>query len=369
MSAKPIFMTIITAMCGLLATGSAGAEGREDGESVKPRVQGGEGMNRWKEVASSESHGMRKAWIGVAAVLALTLLAPTGARAQGDGPRSQLLMPTGINLVVPAYLGLSGNMNFGQTILVPDAEIDSDIWVVTYTRAFSFGGRYAQFWINPIAGSIDGRATLTHPVSGERVTVNVSESGLADPVVSFKLGLVGAPALALPEFAKTPQGFQLSAFVSASLPWGDYDSERPLNLGTNVLALRFGAPMVFPMGDPKAPFFFELFPSVAFYEDNDDPSGGAQEREQDPLFMVESHLSHNFTPKFWASFDLRYRKGGETTTDGSDDGNAQDVLGGGVSLGYSFTKFLSMQATYGNVLTENDGTELEMVRVKLALMF
>jgi hypothetical protein len=304
-----------------------------------------------------------------AAALGLALLMPAGGRAQGDGPRSQLLMPTGINLVVPAYLDLSGNMNFGQTILVPEAEIDSSIWVVTYTRAFSLGGRYAQFWINPIGGSIDGRATATDPRSGRRVTVNVSESGLADPVVSFKLGLVGAPALALPEFVKTAQGFQLSAFVSAALPWGDYDSDRVLNLGTNVLALRFGAPMVFPMGDPKAPFFFELFPSVVFYEDNGDPSGGAREREQDPLFMVESHLSHSFTPEFWASLDLRYRYGAETTTDGVADDNAQDVLGGGVSFGYSFTRFLSMQASYGNVLTESDGTELEMVRVKLALMF
>jgi len=302
-------------------------------------------------------------------LLAASLLAPAALRAQGDGPRSQLLLPTGINVLAPAYLGLSGNLNFGQTILLPEAKIDSSVWVLTYTRAFSLGGRYAQFWINPIAGSIDGRGTFTDPRSGQRVTVNVSESGLADPVVSFKLGLVGAPALALPEFAKTPQEFQLSAFVSAALPWGDYDSDRLLNLGTNVLALRLGAPMVFPMGDPKAPFFLELFPSVAFYDDNDDPSGGASKREQDPLFMVESHLSHNFTPEFWASLDLRYRYGAETTTDGMDDDNSQDVLGGGVSFGYAFTRFLSMQASYGNVLTENDGTELEMVRVKLVLLF
>lgn len=326
-------------------------------------------MDRLKEDRSTRSLSRRKGWTVTAGVLGLALLAPTVARAQGDGPRSQLLLPTGINLVVPAYLDLSGNLNFGQTILLPEAKIDSSIWVVTYTRAFSLGGRYAQFWINPIAGSIDGRATATDPRSGQRVTVNVSESGLADPVLSFKLGLVGTPALALAEFVKTPQEFQLSAFVSVTPPWGDYDSDRLLNLGTNVFALRVGAPMVFPLGDPKAPFFLELFPSVAFYDDNDDPSGGATKREQDPLFMVESHLSHNFTSKFWASLDLRYRNGAETTTDGVADDNAQDVLGGGVSFGYSLTKFLSMQASYGDVLTESDGTELEMIRVKLALMF
>lgn len=323
---------------------------------------------------TAEGSGKRRArrrlrCLAVVVVLGMALLAPRGASAQGDGPRSQTLLPTGINLVVPAYLDLSGNLNFAQTVLVPGAKIDTSIWVVTYTRAFSLGGRYAQFWINPIAGSIDGSGTFTDPRSGQRVTVHVSESGLADPMVSFKLGLVGAPALALAEFVKTPQTFQLSAFVSAGLPWGDYDSDRPLNLGTNVFSLRIGAPMVFPMGDPKAAWFLELFPSVAFYDDNDDPSGGATKREQDPLFMVESHLSHNFHPKFWASLDLRYRYGAETTTDGIADDNAQDVLGGGVSVGYSFTRFLAMQASYGNVLTESDGAELEMIRVKLALMF
>lgn len=310
----------------------------------------------------------------VAVVLGLLLagsasLLSRPALAQGDGPRSQLLLPTGINLLVPAYLDLSGNMNFGQTILVPEAEIDSNIWVLTYTRAFSLGGRYAQVWINPIAGSLDGRATIADPRSGQRISVHLRESGLGDPVVSFKLGLVGAPALGLPEFVRTPQSFQLSAFVSASLPLGDYDGDRLLNLGTNVLSLRVGLPMVVPMGDPKAPFFWEIFPSVAFYEDNDDPSGGASTREQDPLFMIESHLSHNLTPKFWTSLDLRYRYGAETTTDGVRDDNAQDVLGGGVSFGYAIAKFLSIQASYGNVLSEADGTELEMVRVKLALMF
>lgn len=323
------------------------------------------------KVHGSGRRNSKRRWVLATSValLAGVVLAPNCVEAQGDGPRSQTLLPTGINLVVPSYLDLSGNFNFGQTILLPEAKIDTSIWVVTYTRAFALGGRYAQFWINPIAGTVDGRGTFTDPRTGNRISVRVKESGLADPVVSFKLGLIGTPALALEEFAKTPQEFQLSAFVSATLPWGDYDSDRFLNLGTNVFALRVGTPMVLPMGDPKAPFFLELFPSVAFYDDNDDPSGAVREREQDPLFMVESHLSHNFTPKFWASLDLRYRYGAETTTDGVEDNNKQDVLGGGVSVGYSLTRFLSLQATYGNVLTENDGSELEMLRVKLALAF
>jgi hypothetical protein len=301
------------------------------------------------------------------ALLALHLSEVAGA--QGDGPRSQTLLPVGMNFVVPTYLDLSGNYNFAGTILIPGADISSEVWVMTYTRAFAIGDRYAQVWINPIAGSIEGRGTTTNSGTGQPVSLHVSESGLGDALVSFKYGLIGTPALRLPEFAQRAQGFQLSAFTSVSLPIGDYSSDRQLNLGTNVWALRLGLPMVVPLGDPRSATFLEIFPSITFYQDNKDPTGGADKREQDPLFVLESHLSRNFTPRFWASIDLRYRYGGETTTDDVADDNQDKTLGGGLSIGYAFTGMLSMQGSYGQVLNEGDGGELEMVRLKMAVMF
>ena len=127
--------------------------------------------------------------------------------------------------------------------------------------------------------------------------------------------------------------------------------------------------MVLPFKLFEKPVFFEFFPSVAFYTDNNDPTLGADVRAQDPLYMIESHVTYNFTPKLWGGLDLRYRYGGATTTDGISDDNTQDVLGGGISIGYSFYPALSMQASYGQVLSEKDGSDLDMVRVKLALMF
>ncbi|MFC1831384.1 hypothetical protein ACFL0S_05125, partial [Thermodesulfobacteriota bacterium] len=81
------------------------------------------------------------------------------------------------------------------------------------------------------------------------------------------------------------------------------------------------------------------------------------------------NLTCNFTPKLWGGLDLRYRYGAATTTDGVSDDNTQDVLGGGVSIGYSFHPAISMQASYGQVLSEKDGSDLDMIRLKLAFMF
>jgi hypothetical protein len=289
--------------------------------------------------------------------------------AQGDGPRSQLLLPVGVNVIVPTYLNLSGNYNFAESILVQDADITSDVFVLTYTRAFSLAGRYAQVWVNPIFGKVEGSGSVVHPSTGNTISFESDVSGFGDLLVNFKVGLIGAPALKLPDFATQPQTFQLSAFGSLSAPIGEYDSKSPLNLGTNVWFFRVGAPMVLPFKVLDRPAFFEFFPSVAFYTDNEDPTFGADLREQDPLFMIESHLTYNFTPKLWGGLDLRYRYGAETTTDGVFDNNTQDVLGGGVSIGYSFHPAVSIQASYGQVISEKDGSELDMIRLKMAFMF
>lgn len=300
----------------------------------------------------------------LAALFLLGLLLPAAARAQGDGPRSQTLLPTGYNFVVPAYLRLSGDYDFSGTILQPNSDIKSDIFVLTYMRAFGIGGRYAQIWINPMFGSINADVSVLNR------TVNVNTSGLGDAIVSFKYGLVGTPARGIPEFVKQPQTFQLSGFVSATVPVGSYDRDELLNLGTNRWAVRVGAPMVMPWGSNTAhATFLEVFPSVSFFQDNNEPTGHASVKSQDPLFQLETHLSHNFNPKFWMSGDLRYFGGGETATDGIPDDNNISETGAGVSGGYALAKFLSVQASYGARLNSGDQRSLHMFRVKMALVF
>jgi hypothetical protein len=272
-------------------------------------------------------------------------------------------------MLAPAYMHLSGNYNFGENNLVKGADITSDILVLTYTRAFALVNNYAQIWINPILGEVDGKGTVANPVTGNPATLEENESGLGDLLVNFKMGLIGTPALKPKDFANYEQTFQLSLFGSVSCPIGDYDSDHFFNIGTNVWAFRAGVPMVLPFSLNNKPTFLEVFPSVAFYTDNNDPAFNADTKEQAPLFMVESHLTHNITPKFWAGVDLRYRYGGETTTDGVDDKNSQDVLGWGISIGYAFTSTLSMQASYGAVLMGDDDSELNLFRTKLVYLF
>lgn len=299
----------------------------------------------------------------------LLLMLAGAAIAQGDGPRSQVQIPTHVNFLVPTYLNLTGNYNLNGNILLPGADINPNVFVLTYMRAWAIGDNYAQIWVNPIWGSYNGEATVTDSATGNQFELSQNTSGLGDTLVNFKIGLVGLEPLGPKELARHAPGFQLSAFASVSIPTGKYSDDELLNIGTNIWAFRVGTPMVVPFGSAPKLTYWEIFPSITFYGDNDDPATNANRIEQNPLFAFESHLSHNFTPRFWGSLDLRYRYGAQTTSDGIEDNNKQNVLGGGISAGYSLTPTMSIQGSYGQVLTSSDESELDMFRVKMAFLF
>jgi len=284
-----------------------------------------------------------------------------------EGPRLYLLAPVDMNVLVGTYMSMSSNFNFAGTILIKDADISSDVGVLTYMRYFSIGGHFAQLWVAPVWGSVSGTVEFDRG-NGPEIFHVPKVSGLADSYVAMRVGLVGAPALKIPEFMKYQQGFQLHALVSAYVPVGSYSSSRPLNIGTNRWTVRFGLPMVVPFGTPPKSTYLEIIPSVSVFTDNDDPFG-ADIREQDPLFSLESHLSHNFTPKLWGSVDLRYQNGGETVTDGVPDDNRMGQLGAGLSLGYSITPAWMLQATYGEIVAANDDSEGRNLRLRLSYAF
>ena len=85
--------------------------------------------------------------------------------------------------------------------------------------------------------------------------------------------------------------------------------------------------------------------------------------------MSENHVTHNFTPKFWGGVDLRWQVGGETATDGIDDDNLTNILGGGVSLGYQFTRPLGSYGSYGAVLAKKGDAKEQMFRYMLTYSF
>lgn len=303
----------------------------------------------------------------VAAILLCgLLLLPGSAKAQGDGPHSLPLVPTGMNIFVAVPLGLSGNFNPSQTVLIPGANVDVFALPLTYIRTFAVGDRFGRLFLTAPLATMDANAEVLDPNAGTYRLLERGRSGWMDPMVTLHLGLVGAPALKLPAFVKHPRSFQMFAIVGAAIPIGTYDSRRLINLGTNRWAFRLGAGTVVPVAKATA---WESANSVYLYTDNNDVFGPANSRSQDPLFISENHLTYAFNPKWWASVDLRWQVGGQTSTDSVPDGNLTNILGGGATLGHQFTPHLGGYFSYGTVLAKKGDAKEWMVRGQIAYSF
>jgi hypothetical protein len=308
---------------------------------------------------------MRADPIRTAAVLVLLLLARGAASAQGDGPRSYLPAPIGVSGIAAKYLHLTQNLAPSGDVFVRDADITVDIFPTTLFTNFGLWGRPAslQGMFNP------GHVQASFDVPGAPVE-ELSTGGFSDGYAAFKMGLVGTPALNAIEFSKYPMQFTLSGYFRLWIS-GSYDRDKLLNLGTNRTSFDIGPTLAIPLNQNRlCPTWLEVYPHVIFFTDNDDPTtrlGEAERIEQAPLFVIENHLSHNFTPKFWASLDVRFQYGADTTTDGVDDDNRIELLGGGPSVGYQFTSWLGANVSYGRRWAGTNGVRSELVRLTVVV--
>ena len=293
-------------------------------------------------------------------------LFPGTTLAQGEGPKTYQPAPDGTNVFVTTYMNLSTNMNFNQSAALRDADIDINLVVPTYKRFFDIKGRMAEFVFSAITGTLSGSVG----VGNARVNIP-RKTGFFDPYVGLRVALYGSPALKLPEFIKHKQGLQVYGIVGTYIPIGKYDSASPVNLGTNRWTIRTGAAFVKPFGKPTRPVALEVVPTVSFFTANNDPFGPTVKSTQKPLLQVENHLSYNLTKKVWASLDARYQAGGETSSDGVEQDNALNQLGGGFTVGVQATQKLSFQAGYGSVWFKggNDDSKSNMIRIRGVYVF
>jgi hypothetical protein len=293
-----------------------------------------------------------------------------GLHAQGDGPRAYLLAPKGVWGLNTKWLNLDQNIA-PANILVPGADISVDVFPITLFHTFSIKGRFSQayFMFNP--GSATATATDIPPELPIPPGTSLNASGFSDGLIGFKLGLIGAPAISVVDFAKSPMQFSL--FADARVWYsGSYESSKIFNLGSNRMTFQFSAPMAIPLNKNRAKAtWLEVAPSIEFFTANSDPSRGnsANEVTQAPLLIIENHLSHNFTPKLWAVANLRYQFGGETSADGVEDDNAMSILGGGLGMGYQVLPPLGIAADYGGVFISSGDAKGRMFRLSIVFTY
>lgn len=295
----------------------------------------------------------------------------TNAEAQGDGPRAWMLGPTNMFGIDAKWINLEQNILPSGNIFLPDADLKVNVFPTTLFYTFGIGGRYAMIQANITPGNVTGSANLSK--YGLSANQSLSNSGLADGFFSFRIGLIGAPALNIGKFLKKKPGFSMMGLFRT---WysGTYESKvdinnpsNLINMGTNRWTFEIGLPMVVPFGGGKMPFWWETVPSVEFYTTNTDPSitsFGATETSQKPLLNWENHITKNFSSKFWAGIDFRLQFGGANIVDDTVKTDTEfRIFGAGVSMGYQVLPFLSLKGSYGDIIWGYNGADSRMFRL------
>jgi len=239
-------------------------------------------------------------------LLAIALLLPAaGAMAQSMEPRAYSNLPIGLNIALVGYVYSRGELAFDNAVPLDNGESRVHAMPLGYVRSLDILGK---------AGSIGVAVPLVHLTAtatsdGNEVGRNVT--GLGDPALRLAWNFYGAPALSAKEFSSYRQDLIVGTSLTVTAPFGQYDADRLVNIGTN----RWSFKPELGMSQALGPWTVELAGGVTFYTRNDDYFGG-NSRSQEPVYSTQLHVTRQLGRGAWAAVSGTYYAGGRSSING-----------------------------------------------------
>jgi len=287
-------------------------------------------------------------------VLVVTVLVAVGSGAytQELEPRAYVNTPVGLNFLLAGYGYASGGVATDPAVPLQNAHIQTHGLVLAYARSLDVWGRSGKVDVVVPYAWLSGSADVAGQPRERQV------SGFGDPRLRFSVNLFGAPALSLQEFASYRQDLILGASLQVSLPLGQYDADKLVNIGTH----RWSIKPELGLSKAVGPLTLELTTGVTFYTTNDDFFGG-KNREQAPLYAVQGHLIYNFGAGVWAGVDGTYYTGGRTTTDGVQSNDLQRNTRLGFTLALPVNRHNSVKLYASTGVSTRTGSDFDAVGI------
>ena len=231
-------------------------------------------------------------------VLALAVSA-VSVRAQEIEPRAYSNIPIGVHFLIVGYGYAEGGLVTDPTLPLENANLQTHTTVFAYAHSFEVWGQSGKFDVLLPYSWVSGTADFAGQPQDRKV------SGFGDPRLRFSLNLYGAPALSLKEFASYQQDLIIGASVQMSVPSGQYDADKLVNIGSN----RWFVKPELGLSKTWGPWTLELATAATFFSENDDFLGG-KTREQDPIYSVKGGLIYGFRNGIWVALNGTYFTGG-----------------------------------------------------------
>ncbi len=293
-------------------------------------------------------------------ILALAFCWTGQTFAQDLEPRRWSQMPTGINFAGIGIGHIEGDIFFDPVLLVEEATFDLEAVGLVYIRSFSVAGKSARvdFSLPYRAGRWEGT------VDGE--FVHFRRRGLSDPRIRFSMLLYGGPAQTPAEFAKSKRSNTVvGAAVAVTMPFGEYSSERLINLGTNRWTVRPQLGVTHSRGKWTG----ELTGSVFLYSDNNEFWQDTK-LESDPLWALQAHLVYTFKPGLWTSVGMAYGIGGEAKVNDIAKNNLSGNWLSALSFGFPIDRRQGIKISLLTGRTQKPtGVDIDSLVLAYSVMF
>ena len=193
---------------------------------------------------------------------------------------------------------------------------------VVITRAMDYGGRTGGL-------SIVLPYAFADTNSG---SFQASTNGVSDVGFLWQMNIFGGPALTREQFQSfIPQTFS-SFHLYVGTPLGTYNASSPINPSANRWTI---SPTInYSYTPDRGRTWLETYVTALLFSDNNNfVVNGAQTLSQNPILRLEGHASRNLTDALWLSADAYYNVGGETSIDGTGQGNMANTLRVGAGMG------------------------------------
>ena len=288
------------------------------------------------------------ALLGACALLAA--IAPAGA--QELEPRAYSNLPIGLNFLAVGYAHSKGGLATDPSIPIDDAHLKIDTGLVAYVRSIDFWGR---------SGKVDVIVPYSHLVGTGRVAGQPAERnihGFGDPRLRLAVNLYGAPSLTVPEFRAYQRDLVVGASVQASIPVGQYDPSRAVNLGTNRWSVKPDVGFSKSFGA----FTADVTAGVTVFSTNHDFFGG-QTVEKDPLYSIQTNFSYDFPGGVWASLGATFYSGGRTTVNGVRKDDKLDNSRIGLTVAVPIDRWFSIKLNASSGISTRTGTDFDTLGV------
>jgi hypothetical protein len=284
--------------------------------------------------------------VGVASLLKL-LLVSGSAEAQELEPRAFSPSPVGTTFVLGAVGRSEGGILFDPALDIDS--VQADLWVATVGagHTFGLGGRQARVLaVLPIAwGSVAGNVHAT----AQRQDL----AGLVDPRFKLSVGLMGAPALTVAQFASSSRRTAVGAAVTVVPPWGQYSARQLVNLGYN----RWAVKPEFGVSRPVGRWTLEASAGVWLFSTNHAYYPARAIKRQDAVVTLQGHASYSLPGRSWLAVNATWFAGGETRVDGVFNPDLQRNARLGATLSIPVVGQQSIKFAYSTGATTRRGSD------------